>query len=87
MKYLIEECGFDPGTGNKDGLNALHLAVCGGHLGIVKYLISKFADKRFESDNNGNTYLHCAAQEGHLVVVKYLIEECGFDPTMDEIPY
>ena len=47
---------------------------------IVKYLITKFADRRFESDNNGNTCLHCAAYEGHLAVGKYLIEECGFDP-------
>ena len=48
-------------------------------MGIVKYLIPKFADRRFESDNDGNTCLHCAAQEGHLAVVKYFIEECGFE--------
>ena len=62
------------------GLNALNLAALNGHLDVVKYLIPKFADRRFESDNYGNTCLHCAAQDGHLAVVKYLIEECGFDP-------
>ena len=62
----------------QDGLNALHLAACGGHLDIVQYLIPKFVDRRFESDNYGDTCLHWAAQEGHLTVVKYLIEECGF---------
>ena len=69
-------CIFVPPQG---GLNALHLAVYGGHLGIVKYLIPKFADRRFESDNDGDTCLHCAAQGGHLAVMTYLIEECGFE--------
>ena len=47
---------------------------------IVKYLIPKFGDRRFDLDNAGNTCLYYAAQEGHLAVVKYLIEECGFNP-------
>ena len=59
-------------------MNTLHLAAFGGHLDIVKYLIPKFADRRFDVDRNGDTCLHWAAQEGHLSVVKYLVEECGF---------
>ena len=49
---------------------------------IVKYLIPKFGDRRFDQSNAGNTCLHQAAQEGHLAVVKYLIEECGFNPNL-----
>ena len=49
---------------------------------IVKYVILKFADRRFDLDNAGNTCLHYAAQEGQLAVVKYLIEECGFNPNL-----
>ena len=49
---------------------------------IVKYLIPKFGDRKFDLDNDGNTCLHSAAQEGHLAVVKYLVEECGFNPTL-----
>ena len=49
---------------------------------IVKYLIPKFGDRRFDLDNYGDTCLRYAAQEGHLAVVKYLIEECGFDPNL-----
>ena len=63
----------------QNGSNALHLAAYCGHVEVVKYLISKFGDRRFDLTNAGNTCLHCAAQEGHLAVVKYLIEECGFD--------
>ena len=66
----------------QDGFNALHLAACGGHVEIVKYLIPKFGDRKFDLDNAGNTCLHWAAQEGHLAVVKYLTEECGFNPNL-----
>ena len=66
----------------QDGSNALHLAAGGGHGEIVKYLVPKFGDRKFDLDNAGNTCLHHAAREGHLAVVKYLIEECGFDPNL-----
>ena len=49
---------------------------------IVKYLIPKFGDRKFDLNNYGNTCLHYAAQEGHLAVVKYLVEECGFNPNL-----
>ena len=49
---------------------------------IVKYLIPKFGDGRFDLTNASSTCLHCAAQEGHLAVVKYLIVECGFNPNL-----
>ena len=49
---------------------------------IVKYLIPKFGDRKFDLTNYGNTYLHYAAQGGHLEVVKYLVEECGFNPNL-----
>ena len=66
----------------QDGSNALHLAACGGHVEIVKCLISKFGDRKFDLTNAGNTCLHWAARKGHLAVVKYLVEECGFDPNL-----
>ena len=69
-------------TNAQDTLNALHLAAYGGHVEIVKYLIPKFGDRRFDLTNAGNTCLHYAAQEGHLAVVKYLVEECGFNPNL-----
>ena len=69
-------------TNAQDKLNALHLAALGGHVEIVKYLIPKFGDRKFDLDNAGNTCLHHAAREGHLAVVKYLIEECGFNPDL-----
>ena len=49
---------------------------------IVKYLIPKFGDRKFDLTNDGDTCLHRAAWKGHLSVVKYLIEECGFNPNL-----
>ena len=49
---------------------------------IVKYLIPKFGDRKFDLDKHGNTCLHWAAWEGHVAVVKYLVEACGFDPNL-----
>ena len=65
----------------QDCLNALHLAACHGHLDVVKCIIPKFADRRFDSDNFGSNCLHWSAQRGHLAVMKFLIEKCGFDPS------
>ena len=69
----------------QNGSNALHLAACDGHVEIVKYLIPKFGDRKFDLDSDGNTCLHYAAQEGHLAVVEYLIEECGFNPNLANV--
>ena len=72
-------------TNTQDKVNVLHLAACGGHVEIVKYLIPKFGDRKFDLNYAGNTCLHWAAQEGHLAVVKYLVEECGFDPNRTNV--
>ena len=69
-------------------MNALHLAAVGGHLQIVKYLMPKFGDSRFDLDNLGQNCLHKAVKEGHPKVVRYLIEEGGFDPNLrDKVKY
>ena len=63
-------------------MNALHLAAIGGHLEIVKYLMPKFGDSRFDLDNLAQSCLHKAVTEGHPKVVRYLIEEGGLDPNL-----
>ena len=63
-------------------LNALHLAAFGGHLEVVKYLMLKFGESRFDLDKDAQSCLHIAVREGHHKVVRYLIEEGGFDPSL-----
>ena len=63
-------------------LNALHYAAIGGHLKIVKYLMPKFGDSRFDLDKDAQSCLHNAVRQGHPKVVRYLIELEGFDPSL-----
>ena len=65
-------------------MNAIHLAARGGHLEVVKYLMPKFGDSRFDLDIQGQSCLHKAVKKGHLKVVRYLIEEGGFDPSLGD---
>ena len=51
---------------------------------IVKYLMSKFGDSRFDLDSVAQSCLHKAVKEGHLKVVRYFIEEGGFDPNLSD---
>ena len=66
----------------QDLLNALHLAVCGGHFEVVKYLLPMFGPCKFDFDNLAQTCLHKAAREGHPKILRFLIEEHEFDPSL-----
>ena len=44
----------------QDGVNALHIAAFNGHLDVVKYLIPRFGQHRFDKDNAGRTCLDLA---------------------------
>lgn len=63
-------------------LNALHFAAIGGHLEVVKYLVPKFGNNKFDLDSHAQTCLHKAVMKGHPKVVRYLIEQEGYDPSL-----
>ena len=58
----------------KTSFTALHLAVRGGHLELVKFLIDSGADIEAKSSNVGWTPLHLAAGGGHEIIVACLLE-------------
>ena len=58
------------------------MACIGGHLRVVKYLIPKFGDNKFDMDNAAENCLHDAVREGHVRLATYLITKCGFDPNL-----
>lgn len=57
---------------------ALHWAAYGGHLEVVKYMVSVGVDAETVS-NHGWTPLHWAARTGKLDVVQYLVSDAGVD--------
>ena len=59
------------------GHNALHIASANGHLELVKYLLPKFGQKKFDLDENRYTCLTLAIEEKELDVVDYLLQEGG----------
>jgi len=56
-----------------DGCTALHLGASGGHVDVVRYLISNAADLTAGNDS-GMTALHLAAQEAHGRTCELLLE-------------
>ena len=56
----------------QDGWNALHLAAANGHLDLVKYLVPRFGQHRFDKTNAGRTCLDLAVEKEKHNVVEYL---------------
>jgi uncharacterized protein len=57
------------------GWEPLQMAAKEGHLEVVKYLVSKGADKNYIHPVSYMTAFHLAALENHPEVVKYLAKE------------
>ena len=77
----VQECvQLDPSSFEATNLSLrtpLRLASGGGHLEVVKYLVSAGANLE-ERDSYGSTPLHQASYRGHLEVVEYLVGTGAF---------
>ena len=58
----------------------MHEAAQGGHIEVIKFLLSLFGERVHEKTNHSYTMLHFAAQGGHCQVARYLIEEVHMNP-------
>ena len=57
------------------GDNLLHVAATGGHVPIIRYLLTVWAGHKLNDNNNlGRTPLHEAAARGHDRIVKLLLK-------------
>ena len=66
---------------NKD-VTPLHYASQGGHMNIIKYLITELGcDPTTANCSYGNLPLHIACHNGHLNATKYFINEQKCDPS------
>ena len=55
-----------------------------GHLELVKYLMPKFGDGKFDLECAAHNCLHNAVCRGYPKLVRYLIEERGFNPCLKD---
>jgi len=70
-------------TDQRENQNILMLAVSGGHINVVQYLVRYKVISLNETDKKGKTALRLGCRAGHLNVVKLLIEE-GKDKACEE---
>ena len=78
VKYLIDQCSYDPTTTNAEGLSALQFATAGNHIEIVQYLTNKLDDQQVAAlsgacSESGYNSLHRAALCGSLEALKLLL--------------
>lgn len=67
VKALLENKSCDINLQNRNGVNALIAASCGGHLSIVNLLVNKKCDLDGQSFD-GNSALMDAFQKGHIAI-------------------
>jgi len=66
------------------GATPLHAAAFGGHLDIIKYLLTECgADPNITADD-GTTALHLACAGGHREVITYVVKNSNVDPFHSE---
>lgn len=68
------ESSWFPQEGEEDNDTALMKAAYGGHLEVVKFLLSNWADMHIKNQQEQNVITFAAAG-GHLDVVKFLMED------------
>ena len=63
---------------------AINVACLGGHLNVIKYLITEIKCDSKSSGYKGRTPLHHACGNGHMDIIKYLITEQDCDPAVPD---
>ncbi|XP_048237152.1 serine/threonine-protein phosphatase 6 regulatory ankyrin repeat subunit A-like [Haliotis rufescens] len=64
----------DINTSGRNGETPLMRAVCGGHIAVYRYLMSRGADRTLV-DKDGHTLLHLACHHGQLAMLKHIIAD------------
>ena len=71
VRLLVEEANAEVNKVNGNNQTPINMAACAGHLGIVRFLLSKGADCTIK-DQWGDTPLASARAEGHAEVAALL---------------
>ncbi|XP_066278889.1 ankyrin repeat domain-containing protein 16-like isoform X3 [Branchiostoma lanceolatum] len=79
LRYVCEDCGLSPETGNVDGKRPLHEAAQAGHTECVRYLVGRCNYAPDTPDSCGSTPLMDAVRADHIDLVQLLVEQHGAD--------
>ncbi|GFR67449.1 death-associated protein kinase 1 [Elysia marginata] len=64
---------IDLNTANKHGETAVHMAASGGHVEVLKFLVSKGVDISIR-DKQGDSAVYWAARQGHTEIIRCLVD-------------
>ena len=85
VQDIMKNCKCDPAFEDN---SAILLSAQGGHLEVMKYLMSLDSKYGINLAARNNCVIRYSAQEGHLHVVKYLMEKVdskyGIDPAAND---
>ncbi|MDP2434633.1 MAG: ankyrin repeat domain-containing protein, partial [archaeon] len=73
LEHFFAAYSFDVNLQTQNRLTALHLAVLGGHLDVVRFLVHSGARVNHQ-DKNGATALMMATYLGHTAIVELLLD-------------
>ena len=77
--WRLLQTGLSLDTADADGRTPLYYADQGGHVEVVRLLLSSSSEIN-RADVDGSTPMHAAAGAGHLQVVVLLMDDgCGMD--------
>ena len=65
---------WDADLEDNDGLAAIHHAIMGGHIDVVRALVDDYGADVNRWDDDLQTALHYAANYGHVDIAKFLLE-------------
>ncbi|XP_046543615.1 serine/threonine-protein phosphatase 6 regulatory ankyrin repeat subunit B-like [Haliotis rubra] len=83
LKFLVTK-GANLSHVDDDGGNILHWACRGGHVGVVKEILTQYNIDVNSRENHGETSLMKAASKGHLGVFLFLVSKGANVSNVDE---
>ena len=76
VKYLLEDCEYDPNVLNEEGKTILHIAAVQKNFALVRYLVTdKHRDPHIHRDIYGWSPFHYACASGDLDIIQFFISE------------
>ena len=83
VQFLVESCGLDPESQDKDGVTCLHIIAKQGDTELYKYLVPRVKNNPTPKDKTGQSPLHYAGR--HYKMSLFLIQSFDCHPEDKDI--